>query len=120
MVGQFHEMELAWAAGFLEGEGHIKVKQTRAKSGNLRSPALAIIVSQNIRARLERFQNALGGVGSVRGPYKKSHVWSTSHNGALKTLELLWPYLGPEFRKRVWILWRECDRESSRPHRAMA
>src|SRR5215467_7580296 len=102
-------MELAWCAGFLEGEAHIGVKRGRRRLDGTRLPVgLLIVASQNDRSRLERLHSAVGGKGSIRGPYKKSHVWSTSCRSALETLELLWPYLGPTFRKKVWTLWREC------------
>jgi len=113
MISQFHDMELAWAAGFIEGESHVGIKRGRKRlDGGRPKVGLLLVASQNERGRLERLHSALGGIGHIRGPYKKSHVWATSCVSANEALELLWPYLGPEYRKRVWKLWREIGRKS--------
>lgn len=84
--------ELAWAAGFFDGEGC--TTQCRW------SPT--IYVSQNDREVLDRFQAAVG-LGKVRGPYRRSkssykpesprYIFHTSGATTAEVLKLLWPFL---------------------------
>jgi hypothetical protein len=101
-VKQFHDFELAWAAGFVEGEAYIGLKNgRRRKDGTRPAVGLNLVVSQNERGRLVRLQKAVGGGGSIGGPYGKSYRWGVSCVSAIEVLDLLWPHLGPEFRKRT-------------------
>lgn len=62
-------IELAWAAGFYDGEGYTaSVKlggKTKAKN---RYRSVSVNVSQVQREPLERFQKAVGGRGKIYGP----------------------------------------------------
>ena len=89
------ETELAWAAGFFDGEGCISF----AKAGEHRQ--LIMCIGQNDPRVLERFKAAVG-VGTINGPHvrpsrpnsKPYWQWRTSgHVSVQKTVELLWPYL---------------------------
>lgn len=86
------EGELAWAAGFFDGEGCTYFKKN--------DRALSITISQNNAGVLKRFQRAVGE-GHVHGPYlykyRPNTFYSFSSDGskALKILEKLWPYLSP-------------------------
>ena len=53
--------ELAWAAGFFDGEGHVGATTTHRRD-------LYLTISQVDRRVLDRFRDAVG-VGSVNGPY---------------------------------------------------
>jgi len=70
--------ELAWAAGFFDGEGCVFIRTYQRKSG----PAsyLSLSVSQTDRELLERFQEAVG-VGKINGPY---------HNGSGRKPKYQW------------------------------
>lgn len=82
--------ELAWAAGFFDGEGYTGY--------SARSYSLRMCVGQKDREVLDRFQAALGGIGRVYvtpkadAPY---HQWYLSgQENVGRALELLRPYLG--------------------------
>ena len=64
--------ELAWAAGFFDGEGSIFVTY----KGH--SFAMAVAITQVDREVLDRFRNAVG-VGAVTGPYKYKEVAQPSY-----------------------------------------
>jgi hypothetical protein len=55
--------ELAWAAGFFDGEGNVSL-HTQRKAAQLN-------ISQCERSILDRFKNAVGGLGAVYGPYTR-------------------------------------------------
>jgi hypothetical protein len=83
--------ELAWAAGFFDGEGHVGFLQ--------RTCDMQIGISQNTREVLARFQAAVG-LGHVNGPYKSP--WAKNpyytfnlggHRGVVQVMERLAPWL---------------------------
>lgn len=91
--------ELAWAAGFFDGEGHIRTT-TPAKFKQL----VATIGHTDLEL-LRRFQKAVLGLGNITGPYirdsqyKNVYSWRTSnfeHGQAI--ISLLWKFLG-NYRK---------------------
>ena len=98
--GTSEKEELAWAGGFFSGEGctvcHIH------KTRNER-PYPFIHINQIHEEELIRFNDAIGNLGNVIGPYiKKSNklskkpMWAINCYGYEKTkhiLEMLWPYL---------------------------
>jgi len=104
-------IELAWAAGFYDGEGCTTLKncgKNRSYPGYVRwYPRVAI--SQNDDFVLLRFQDAVGGVGTVRGPRwspsmknsKPRYVFETTGSGAVAVLQLLWPYLSPQKQEQA-------------------
>ena len=51
------DTEIAWAAGFFDGEGHVKFRR--------KASAFQIQVGQKERETLERFQVAIGGFGRI-------------------------------------------------------
>jgi hypothetical protein len=104
------KMELAWAAGFYDGEGCTTgVVDTR----RLVKPryVVTLAVSQSTVAGqvvLERFRAAVGGIGKVNGPYgrgnsaKPVYKWQT--NGFERTqavIAMLWPYLSEPKREQA-------------------
>jgi hypothetical protein len=101
--------ELAWAAGFYDGEGctqlmHVRPHLKREKPyRNKDYPTIRIIVTQAERATLERFQQAVGD-GNIIGPITKNRpgrrpLYRLSKNGpaAVEILRTIWPWLsGPK------------------------
>ena len=79
--------ELAWAAGFFDGEGC-----TTTVNGSA-----SIVVVQKDRRPLDRFARALGGnVGGPYGPYGKGcamYRWQATGKRAKEVMDLLWPFL---------------------------
>jgi len=95
--------ELAWAAGFFDGEGHMRAgfraRSDRSKTRRWRY--VCIDVSQNDRAPLDRFQAAVGGVGSIYGPYKYGKAKNPMYHFSTQKFEdvqaiiaMLWFKLG--------------------------
>jgi len=84
--------ELAWAAGFFDGEGSI---------GSYDPQSLRLSVSQKQPELLNRFRDTMWGMGIVVGPYYTQHsngIYQYQLNGFAKVQQavaLLWPYLGP-------------------------
>lgn len=59
--------ELAWAAGFFDGEGCVGIVRAHEKFERL--PFVTVSITQAHREVLDRFRAAVG-VGTVHGPYK--------------------------------------------------
>jgi hypothetical protein len=114
--------ELAWAAGFFDGEGSIGCYRK-----DERRPASPMLqVSQVDRFVLDRFQAALGGVGGIGGPYKPKTANSSTYytfrsqkfSDVQHIVATLWFWLSPQKRQdahkalaahRDWINARTCS-----------
>lgn len=92
------QLDLAWCAGFIDGEGCFSVLMNRNTTGN--KPArVGLSVQQVAREPLDRLQGVLGG--KVRGPYqhrtgigRKPYFRYDLRWGILQdVIEELWPYL---------------------------
>lgn len=57
--------ELAWAAGFFDGEGYVGARQ---RGERWEHPGLTI--AQIAKEPLDRFRLAVGGIGNITGPYR--------------------------------------------------
>jgi hypothetical protein len=89
------QLELAWAAGFFDGEGTAYLCQSNRIYYHFR-----LALPQVERGPLERFQAAVGGAGIIGGPYKPSsgggrpiHRWRCNSVQGKEVLKKLWPYL---------------------------
>lgn len=89
--------ELAWAAGFFDGEGCTTYDvQHRLK----------VQIGQIDREVLDRFQRAVGGVGRIYGPYPTKRYPQFryqihSHEGVQFVVAALWPWPGTIKRKQA-------------------
>ena len=83
-------VELAWAAGFFDGEGCT----TRTGRPGL-SMRPRVTISQIERGNLERFQQAVGGWGAItRHGGRNMLCWQTKNNRETwLVLAALWPFL---------------------------
>jgi hypothetical protein len=123
------DTELAWAAGFYEGEGSLSI--STLYKGKKRCPeckqfhfrTIRLSVPQHESTRLVRFQEAVG-YGKIRGPYiveAKTPRWVWNNSGVHEVrpiLKLLWPYFTPFTRaKTKAVLVRWDNRHLSRPSR---
>ena len=97
--------ELAWAAGFFEGEGHVGFKSNEPRKGVI-YPSVRASVGQVAREPIDRFQRAVGG-GTVRPSYTQrsngGEMWywqSHARNVIHQVCWLLWPWLGDVKRKQ--------------------
>jgi hypothetical protein len=92
--------ELAWAAGFFDGEGW--AASTRMGRGDKRRPMARINQADpsGVPEVLVRFQRALGDLGRIGGPYRKEarkdlYRWVVSSRHDVELLHhLLLPWLG--------------------------
>src|SRR5438132_800653 len=91
------ENELAWAAGFFDGEGSASSylpkqrlthrRQMQASQGGVRGTYPIVLV---------RFHEAIGGHGGITGPYRGYlYYWKTTRHDAIDEVTTrIWPYLG--------------------------
>jgi len=88
--------ELAWAAGFFDGEGWAGKKQPRGVQARINQADVS-----GAPAVLLRVQRALGGIGAIGGPIVKPdrrplYSWTVSSRVEVELmLGLLKPWLGP-------------------------
>lgn len=90
--------EVAWAAGFYEGEGTIYLSRT--------SPRM-YVTQVNVEP-LSRFREVLG-VGTVRGPYQQKNpgsqpIYKYTVNGLEKVqaiIAMIWPWLSDRRRAQA-------------------
>lgn len=90
------EHQLAWMAGFVDGEGCIHISRcVNRRGGNeWTSYQLILHVSQSTRPALARFAEAFGGTPGIE--YRKGKpywYWRVSGSVASETLKQLLPYL---------------------------
>jgi len=88
-----NETELAWCAGFFDGEGYIGYHYTTPIYLQLR-----LEIGQKDKRVLERFRKAVGRTGvSINGPHKNGrstrYVLGIHNDNAIKVFNLLKPYL---------------------------
>jgi hypothetical protein len=95
---------LAWAAGFFDGEGttYRRLNGYKRTTNKSKQPQtvdyLQVAVSQVNKEPLVRFAQVVGGkVNGPYGPYRPSkrpyYQWFASSARASKVLTMLWPYL---------------------------
>lgn len=85
--------ELAWAAGFFDGEGHVRFDDRGSRS-------IDLAISQNHIQPLMRFRAAVG-LGSVGGPYRSNNPkaqpsweYRSSRWAEIQQIAcMLWPWL---------------------------
>ena len=97
------DSELAWAAGFFDGEGWIGSRYATCAKEKPKYRRIEIGITQVDPEVLNRFKNAVG-VGAVKGPYYsdlkrgRSRRWYFSAAGAVTAWRVFWdlePYLSP-------------------------
>jgi len=85
--------ELAWAAGFFDGEGTTYADKAHS---------IFISVGQKNPALLYRFNSAIWNLGKVYGPYNNCYsLRVTTFAKVQQVMVLLWPYLGEEKRAQA-------------------
>jgi hypothetical protein len=103
--------ELAWAAGFYEGEGGIYNGLSQGIYHRV-----TLHVTQSTPATLYRFRKAVG-YGAIYGPYARrlrkdgtpSIQYQVRVHGTVqvgRVLVSLWPYLTHETKLKVKTIWR--------------
>lgn len=102
------EAAIAYAAGLFEGEGTIASgsKTFRTASGELRdrlTPQFSFAIGMTDLEPLERWQEAMGGIGKIYGPYFKQHwrLYLCKKAEIIQACELMWPYLSPRRQEQI-------------------
>ena len=105
--------ELAWAAGFCDGEGSFHVDLKGFKRGKRGKPNPRFEIGQIEPFILERFRAAVGFANPINGPYNNTKndakrpaapafVYGVSgFENVQMLLILLWPWLGPTKREQA-------------------
>jgi len=96
-------VELAWAAGFFDGEGSTFARSEATRPGyrrlNVAVPQLGGPVVPDV---LVRFQRALRGLGSIGNPDRDVYQWrTTDYSQSRDALALLWPRLSAIKRRQA-------------------
>jgi len=115
--------EIAWAAGFFDGEGSTKKIRYhyKSKNGKPQSPNRNVCMSvcQTDTETLNRFLKAVHGLGRINGPYQYKPnrrpywTWSTSCASAKKVFSILKPYLSSVKKRQYKIVTEELDIDRS-------
>lgn len=91
--------ELAWAAGFFDGEGTTCKTKESYRSGSI---ATRFSVPQKGTVCLTRFQKALGGLGKIYPRTCRVSLFAIARlEDVDKALTLLWPYLSEPKREQA-------------------
>lgn len=93
MSVSFNREELAWAAGLMDGEGHIGYRKNHG--------GITLTIGNTDKTLLERFNRAILNLGHFYGPYKlkksqklmyEIRVWKFEAVQAV--IAMLWQWLG--------------------------
>jgi hypothetical protein len=85
-----HEYEIAWAAGFFDGEGTTSYLKTKRDKYTY----ICMSVSQKDPTLLYKFQCIVGGYGKVYHNKRGISSWDCFRQEDVpKVLDKLWPYL---------------------------
>lgn len=112
------ETEIAWAAGFFDGEGYIGMRTSgqpyQRKDGSFGKQYHSVrmaVVQTGVYAipLLERFKYAVNNLGTIKGPIKVREGWSERYewncDGKEKceqVIKILDKYLGPAKSEQAW------------------
>ena len=92
------DVELAWAAGFFDGEGCTSVLSAKRD----RYTYLRMGVSQKNPALLEKFQRIVGCGKIYKSNQRPIHSWDCYiEKDCEAVLAMLWPYIGEQKRKQA-------------------
>lgn len=112
--------ELAWAAGFFDGEGSISCSETKRVHSNGR--ALKLGIAQVDPRPLERFVKIFG-IGKVNGPYNPSskgrpyyEFATTKFEDVQAVIGMLWKFLSPPKREKAKEALLKYRNLGNRPH----
>lgn len=111
-------VELAWAAGFFDGEGSVFVNRRKSVAKYRANPiryditSVGLAVCQVDIRPLRRFRAAIGAERAISGPYPTTRkpYWRWSCEGrpsVLGVLETLWPFLSEPKREQSYRVWDE-------------
>ena len=91
--------EIAWAAGFFDGEGTSWIANKTAALEGKGTPILALSIPQKDIRPLKRFA-AVAGCGNI-GYTSGVPRWRVSGRKAENVKDILWPYLSEPKREQI-------------------
>lgn len=97
--------ELAWAAGFFDGEGYVGIKDL---SKTYYTPP-TLKLNNTDKDMIDRFHRAVGGVGKLRGPLKQQGIgtkpvyeWYTrKFEHVQAVIAMLYPFISQRRKSRM-------------------
>lgn len=111
------ETELAWAAGFYDGEG----SAFTTSSEGYHYPRMT--ASQTHKEPLERFNAAIGNVGNLVGPYmnkgRRKPIYEIriyGRNSVKIASDLLFPYLCSPKREQILNAIKKADNDTCKSY----
>jgi hypothetical protein len=120
--------KLAWAAGYIDGDGSIYAQTQTQRGKKYLRLVLAIGQSEEGHSDLYRMSEIFGG--NVTGPYKNKGTYKGAHNSqdtylwgiyttpkVIQILHLLWPYLGLDKKRKAIIAYRKVRRAKRQQER---
>ena len=115
--GAADDVELAWAAGFFDGEGYVGVRRDKRPGRKL---ALQIGIEQVDERPLARFAAAVAWSGSPKlRPTQRAttrrpiYRLIMGHADTVQTMRVLWPYLSVPKREQFLRAAAEVDNANS-------
>lgn len=107
------DTDIAWAAGFFDGEGSILLRKYTVK--NHIQWTLRLVLVQKDPAPLYEFQTIVGGLGTVhRRETRPITVWEVASHEAEIALRTLYPYLrAKQYQADIALKFRETFRDYS-------
>lgn len=126
------DIDIAWAAGILEGEGHFSLSQKRSTTG-LQYPVIAIRLGMTDQDVVLRVRDVFG-VGTLRGPisqknpkHKPFFTWQVSNKKDIDFVcRAILPYMGLRRSEKIHSLlentapiypWRHGTRQGYEVHK---
>jgi hypothetical protein len=115
--------ELAWAAGFFDGEGWADLQRREGRGTGQPAARVNQADPDGVPEVLVRFQRALGGLGTIGGPKVEEaridlYRWDVSSRGDVELLHhFLLPWLG---EVKLLALATALERETARSRQAIA
>lgn len=114
-------LELAWAAGFFDGEGSTCITRHQPKNQHATATVILVSVKQTDREPLERFRAAVGGIGVINGPYERNGnkpYWTYKSSGYARVQAIvaaLWRFLSTPKREQARCALTEMKANFKRP-----
>lgn len=115
------ELELAWAAGFFDGEGSVFVNRRKSVAKYRANPiryditTVGLSIAQVDVRPLQRFIAAIEATQNPTGPYRTKNKnaqpyyrWAVEGRpSTLRVLEALWPFMSEPKREQSYRVWNE-------------
>lgn len=114
-----NEIDLAWLAGLLEGEGSFFMQRNTQPSGVYRYPFITVNMTDRdvIERVAEIFDSTVYEFKQIYGTSSKKQAYRTQINGsrAAELMRLLLPYMGVRRSEKICEILTEYDNSGRQP-----